>query len=302
MAADLNDLKQDLVRRMDGAIETLRKEFAGLRTGRASPGLLEPVRVEAYGTAVPITQVGTIGVPEPRLLTVQVWDRTLVGAVERAIRDSGLGLNPASDGQVVRVPIPQLTAERRNDLAKAAGRYGEGARIAVRGVRRDGMGVPLVCLIWLRGQPTVGAADVLFVLLVIWCGDIGAYVAGRWLGGPKLAPAISPGKTWSGAAGGLVASMLAGAATSAMFGGGSVTHLLFWVMPVAGVIGVAGQIGDLFESGVKRWAGVKDSGRSIPGHGGLLDRLDAVLTAGPVAALLAWWAGQGMSQGVYLWH
>ncbi len=139
MAADLNDLKQDLVRRMDGAIETLRKEFAGLRTGRASPGLLEPVRVEAYGTAVPITQVGTIGVPEPRLLTVQVWDRTLVGAVERAIRDSGLGLNPASDGQVVRVPIPQLTAERRNDLAKAAGRYGEGARIAVRGVRRDGM-------------------------------------------------------------------------------------------------------------------------------------------------------------------
>ncbi len=164
------------------------------------------------------------------------------------------------------------------------------------------IGVPLVCLIWLRGQPTVGAADVLFVLLVIWCGDIGAYVAGRWLGGPKLAPAISPGKTWSGAAGGLVASMLAGAATSAVFGGGSVTHLLFWVMPVAGVIGVAGQIGDLFESGVKRWAGVKDSGRSIPGHGGLLDRLDAVLTAGPVAALLAWWAGQGMSQGVYLWH
>ena len=139
MAADLNMLKEDLTRRMDGAIETLRKEFAGLRTGRASPGLLEPVRVEAYGTAVPLTQVGTIGVPEPRLLTVQVWDRTLVGAVERAIRDSGLGLNPASDGQVVRVPIPQLTAERRNELAKAAGRYAEGTRIAVRGVRRDGM-------------------------------------------------------------------------------------------------------------------------------------------------------------------
>lgn len=139
MPADLADLKQDLTRRMDGALETMRRDFAGLRTGRASPGLLEPVKVEAYGTAVPITQVGTIGVPEPRLITVQVWDRTLVGAVERAIRDSGLGLNPGSDGQVVRVPIPQLTAERRAELAKAAGRYGEGAKVAVRGVRRDGM-------------------------------------------------------------------------------------------------------------------------------------------------------------------
>jgi uridylate kinase len=137
--ADLDTLKQDLTRRMDGALETLRRDFGGLRTGRASPGLLEPVKVEAYGTAVPITQVGTIGVPEPRMITVQVWDRTLVGAVERAIRDSGLGLNPGSDGQVVRVPIPQLTAERRGELAKAAGRYAEGARIAVRGVRRDGM-------------------------------------------------------------------------------------------------------------------------------------------------------------------
>ena len=140
MPADQNALKQDLTRRMDGALETLRRDFGGLRTGRASPGLLEPVKVEAYGTAVPITQVGTIGVPEPRMITVQVWDRTLVGAVERAIRDSGLGLNPGSDGQVVRVPIPQLTAERRAELAKAAGRYAEGARVAIRGVRRDGMG------------------------------------------------------------------------------------------------------------------------------------------------------------------
>ena len=110
-----------------------------MRTGRASPGLLEPLRVEAYGSEVPITQVGTIGVPESRMITVQVWDRTLVGAVERAIRDSGLGLNPSADGQIVRVPIPMLTAERRVELAKAAGRYGEGARVAVRGVRRDGM-------------------------------------------------------------------------------------------------------------------------------------------------------------------
>ncbi len=139
MPADLNALKEDLARRMDGALETMRRDFAGLRTGRASPGLLEPVKVEAYGSEVPITQVGTIGVPEPRMITVQVWDKTLVGAVERAIRDSGLGLNPGSDGQLVRVPIPQLTAERRIELAKAASRYGEGARIAVRGVRRDGM-------------------------------------------------------------------------------------------------------------------------------------------------------------------
>ena len=137
--ADLNALKDDLTRRMDGALETLRRDFAGLRAGRASPGLLEPVRVEAYGNEVPLTQVGTIGVPEPRMLTVQVWDRTLVGAVERAIRDSGLGLNPGSDGQMVRVPIPQLTAERRTELARAAGRYAESARVAVRGVRRDGM-------------------------------------------------------------------------------------------------------------------------------------------------------------------
>ena len=136
---DLNELKQDLTRRMDGALETLRRDFGGLRTGRASPGLLEPVKVEAYGTVVPITQVGTIGVPEPRMITVQVWDRMLVGAVERAIRDSGLGLNPGADGQVVRVPIPQLTAERRGELAKAAGRYAEGAKVAVRGVRRDGI-------------------------------------------------------------------------------------------------------------------------------------------------------------------
>ena len=139
MATDLTTLKTDLTRRMDAALETLRRDFSGLRTGRASPALLEPVRVEAYGTAVPITQVGTIGVPEPRMITVQVWDRTLVGAVERAIRDSGLGLNPQSDGQIVRVPIPQLTQERRVELAKAAGRYGEAARVAVRGVRRDGM-------------------------------------------------------------------------------------------------------------------------------------------------------------------
>ncbi len=139
MPADLNALKDDLTRRMDGALETLRRDFGGLRTGRASPGLLEPLRVEAYGSEVPITQVGTIGVPEARMITVQVWDKTLIGAVERAIRESNLGLNPMTDGQLVRVPIPVLTAERRIELARAAGRYAEAGKIAVRGVRRDGM-------------------------------------------------------------------------------------------------------------------------------------------------------------------
>jgi ribosome recycling factor len=132
---DLNDLQ----RRMDGAIEALRREFAGLRTGRASISLLEPITVDAYGAVMPLNQVGTIGVPEPRMITVQVWDKSLVSAVEKAIRSSGLGLNPATDGQQVRVPIPQLSEERRVELTKIAGRYAEQARIAVRNVRRDGM-------------------------------------------------------------------------------------------------------------------------------------------------------------------
>jgi len=137
--ADLNSLKQDITRRMDGALETLRREFAGLRTGRAHPGLLDPVKVVAYGTEMPLNQVGTVGAPEPRMLTVQVWDKSMISAVEKAIRDSGLGLNPATDGMLVRVPIPQLTTERRNELAKLAHKYAEGAKISVRGVRRDGM-------------------------------------------------------------------------------------------------------------------------------------------------------------------
>jgi ribosome recycling factor len=139
MATDLNTLKQDLVRRMDGALETLRREFGGLRSGRASPALLEPVRVDAYGSEMPLAQVGTIAVPEARMITVQVWDRSLVNHVVTAIRDCGLGLNPSADGQLVRVPLPQLTGERRAELSKAAHRYAEGAKVAVRGVRRDGM-------------------------------------------------------------------------------------------------------------------------------------------------------------------
>ncbi len=126
-------------RRMDGAVEALRKEFAGLRTGRASAHLLDQVMVSAYGSNMPLNQVGNVNVPEPRMITVQVWDRGLVSAVEKGIRDSGLGLNPASDGQLVRVPIPELSQERRAELAKIAHKYAEQARVAVRNVRRDGM-------------------------------------------------------------------------------------------------------------------------------------------------------------------
>ncbi len=129
----------DLDRRMNGALEVLRREFAGLRTGRASVSLLEPIQVSAYGANVPMTQVGTIGVPEPRLLTVQVWDRSLVSAVESAIREANPGLNPILEGHLVRVPIPELSGERRIEITKIAGKYGEQARVSVRNVRRDGM-------------------------------------------------------------------------------------------------------------------------------------------------------------------
>ena len=129
----------DLERRMNGAVEALKREFAGLRTGRASTSLLEPLAVQAYGAEMPINQVASLSAPEPRMLTVQVWDRGNVKAVERAIRESALGLNPAVDGQLVRVPIPELSEERRAELARVAHRYAEQARVAVRNVRREGM-------------------------------------------------------------------------------------------------------------------------------------------------------------------
>lgn len=137
--ADISELKTDTKRRMEGAIEVLHKEFGGLRTGRATTGLLDPVQVEAYGQAMPLNQVGTISVPEPRMLTVQVWDKGMVKAVEKAIMDAGLGLNPQSDGQLVRIPIPALNEERRKELVKVAGKYAEDARVAVRNVRRHAM-------------------------------------------------------------------------------------------------------------------------------------------------------------------
>lgn len=131
--------KADLEKRMNGAIENLKTEFSGLRTGRASVSMLEPVMVDVYGSKMPLNQVGTVGVPESRLLTVQVWDMNNAQAVDKAIRESGLGLNPQTEGSLIRVPIPELNEERRKELTKVAGQYAESARVSVRNVRRDGM-------------------------------------------------------------------------------------------------------------------------------------------------------------------
>lgn len=156
-------------------------------------------------------------------------------------------------------------------------------------------GLAAVALVWLRRQPQSGGVNVIVLLLIVWASDIGAYMFGRALGGPRLAPSISPGKTWSGAAGGLVAAAAVGLAASSMLG----HRPLSWhPVGLAALIGVVAQAGDLFESRVKRHFGVKDSGNIIPGHGGLLDRMDAVLTAAPVAALLALVLGRG----VVLWE
>ena len=133
------ELLNDLRRRMDGALEVLRKEFGGLRTGRASTSLLEPVQVNAYGGVVPLNQVASVNVPEPRMISVQVWDRGVVKAVDKAIREAGLGLNPQTEGQVIRVPIPELNEERRRELTRVAAKYAEQARVSVRNVRRDGL-------------------------------------------------------------------------------------------------------------------------------------------------------------------
>ena len=129
----------DLSRRMDGAIANLRTELASLRTGRASGAMLEPVMVEAYGAMTPINQVGTVNVPEPRMVTINVWDKGLVGKVEKAIRESGLGINPQTNGTIIMLPIPELNEERRRELGKVAGNYAEAARVSIRNLRRDGM-------------------------------------------------------------------------------------------------------------------------------------------------------------------
>jgi ribosome recycling factor len=131
--------KDDIKRRMDASVDALKHDFSGLRTGRASTAMLDTLSVEVYGSRMPILQVGSISVPEPRLLTVQVWDTGSVKAVEKAIRDANLGLNPQADGNLIRVPVPELNQDRRKELAKVAGGYAESARVAVRNVRRDGM-------------------------------------------------------------------------------------------------------------------------------------------------------------------
>ena len=131
--------KADLQRRMHGAVESLRHDLGGLRTGRASTTLLDPIHVEVYGANMPLNQVATVSAPEPRMLSVQVWDRSNVSLVEKALRNADLGINPIVDGQNIRLPIPDMTEERRKELAKLAHQYAEKARIAVRNVRRDGM-------------------------------------------------------------------------------------------------------------------------------------------------------------------
>ncbi len=131
--------KSDLQRRMNGAVDALKHDLSGLRTGRASTALLDTIHVEVYGANMPLNQVATVSVPEPRMLTVQVWDRSNIQPVEKAIRSAGLGLNPVTDGQLIRLPIPDLTEERRKELAKLVGQYAEKAKVAVRNVRRDGM-------------------------------------------------------------------------------------------------------------------------------------------------------------------
>lgn len=129
----------DLSKRMDGALANLRTEFASLRTGRASGSMLEPIMVDAYGSMTPINQVGTVNVPEPRMVTINVWDKGLVGKVEKAIRESGLGINPQLNGTIIMLPIPELNEERRRELTKVAANYAENARVSIRNVRRDGM-------------------------------------------------------------------------------------------------------------------------------------------------------------------
>ena len=139
MSDDIEIDTDDLERRMDGALGALRHEFGSLRTGRASASMVEPVMVDAYGAMTPINQVGTINVPEPRMVTVNVWDKGLVGKVEKAIRESGLGINPQLNGTIIMLPIPELNEERRRELTKVAAQYAENARVAIRNVRRDGM-------------------------------------------------------------------------------------------------------------------------------------------------------------------
>ena len=139
MADEIEIDTDDLERRMKGAMDSLRHEFSSLRTGRASASMIDPITVDAYGSPTPINQIGTVNVPEPRMVTINIWDKALVGKAEKAIRDSGLGINPQLNGTIIMLPIPELNEERRRDLTRVAAQYAEHARVAIRNVRRDGM-------------------------------------------------------------------------------------------------------------------------------------------------------------------
>lgn len=140
MSADDLDIDLDAIqRRMDGAMTALKQEFASLRTGRASAQILDPIQVDAYGQMTPINQLGTVNVPEPRMVVINVWDKGMISKVEKAIRESGLGINPVTDGPLIRLPIPELNEQRRKELTKVAAQYAESAKVAIRNVRRDGM-------------------------------------------------------------------------------------------------------------------------------------------------------------------
>ncbi|MDM7930794.1 ribosome recycling factor [Tabrizicola sp.] len=139
MADDLEIDTDALQRRMDGAMNALKTEFASLRTGRASASIVEPIQVDAYGQMTPINQLGTVNVPEPRMVVINVWDKAMISKIEKAIRESGIGINPISDGPLIRLPIPELNEERRRELSKVAGTYAENAKVAIRNIRRDGM-------------------------------------------------------------------------------------------------------------------------------------------------------------------
>jgi phosphatidate cytidylyltransferase len=272
-----------------GTASALR--WADLRTRVASAVILGPLALLCLwfgGTAfVLLIGVGAVGI-------VLEWVRmSRHRSADPAAVAAGAGVIAAMAACVDAHPLAGVVvlagfAVLSYALARGAGRSGVVA-FAVPYV-----GIAAVALLWLRDDPVAGRADILFLVLTVWAGDIGAYVVGRWIGGPKLAPRISPGKTWSGAAGGLIGGCLCGLVVAHL---SSAPSTDWRVIAVAALIGVVAQSGDLLESQLKRRFGVKDSGRTIPGHGGLLDRLDGLLTAAPVAALLALAVGRG----VVLW-
>ncbi len=272
----------------DGGARAIR--WADLRQRVVSAAILGPLALLclwAGGTAfVLLIGVGAVGMVLEwlRMCGERARDPAALTVVAGILLAMAAGVDAHAAAGIALLAVAAALAYA---LARTAGRRG----IVAAGVPY--IGLAAIALVWLRADPVTGRADLVFLVLVVWASDIGAYLVGRWIGGPRLAPRISPGKTWSGAAGGLVGGCLCGLAVAWGFG----TPRSWHVVAVAAVLGVSAQAGDLLESMIKRHFGVKDSGRTIPGHGGLLDRMDGLLTAGPVAALLALAAGRG----VVLW-